>query len=778
MRKFALLILTLSALQANAQFPTDPRSDSLDILKQHIKLNITDFTNRIISGSCDIRFKAITNNVQGITLDLHEFTVDSVTSGNQQLSFSYAANLLHIPFQTAMNNGDSTDISVWYHGEAQQGSGGWGGFYWNQGIAFNMGVTLFDIPHNAGRFWFPCFDNFTEKGFYEVTVTTQPNHVAVCGGFLISEIENPDLTKTWHWKLNQSVPSYLVSVAVGPFTFVEDTYAGTNGNIPVMLAALASDTTALKNSFQNLEASFEIYEEFYGPYLWDRIGYVVVPFTGGAMEHATNVAYQRTLIDGATTYESVMAHELSHHWWGDLVTCETAEDMWINEGMAVFSEYLFLEQLYGRPTAISALRSSHSSVIKTAHISDDDYHPLNGVPQEHTYGKHSYDKGGNVAWSLRGYMGDELFFKGLKAILKARPYGNVNALEFRDIMTDSTGYDVGPFFDDWFLQPGFTEFLLDSFTVSPAGNQFNVEIRTSQRLREADHLYTQVPLEISFIGPQRQVVTATHTHSGLSSLSAHVVPFAPVAVFINRSQKLFYAVTADEKEVKTTGTSVLSYSNFRLSTETVTDSALVRSEYHWAAPEQNLAEPWKYEITPDRFWKIDGIFPSDFTAAGIFAYDGSNTGPDNIIYTEDSVLVFYRKNIGDYWRPAPNQTLNKQALGDKKGNVSVKPLIKGEYCIGTRRATVGIWESDNQKTGNFSIAPNPNGGIFRLVNVITGKQAKLTATLTDSAGKRLKTFTVAENGEIDLSELASGTYYINLKNGQDNLGTVPVLIKK
>jgi aminopeptidase N len=120
MRKFALLILTLSALQANAQFPTDPRSDSLDILKQHIKLNITDFTNRIISGSCDIRFKAITNTVQGITLDLHEFTVDSVTSGNQQLSFSYAANLLHIPFQTAMNNGDSTDISVWYHGEASR----------------------------------------------------------------------------------------------------------------------------------------------------------------------------------------------------------------------------------------------------------------------------------------------------------------------------------------------------------------------------------------------------------------------------------------------------------------------------------------------------------------------------------------------------------------------------------------------------------------------------------------------------------------------------------
>lgn len=750
-----------------AQFPTDPRSDSLDITRQHIDLTVTDFVNRTINGYSTLDIKSKTNNVSVLTLDLHEFTVDSVKIGTTPVAYTYDDTLLHIPLPTAMNTGDSSSVTVWYRGLAQQGSGGWGGFYWTQNMAFNMGVTLYDVPHNAGRFWFPCFDNFTEKAYYDVRITTQGTHSAICGGTLLSQQNNPDATKTWHWKLNKPVPSYLVSVAVGPFAFVHKTFTGANGAIPVILAALPADTTGMKNSFANLEASFHIYEQFYGPYLWERVGYVLVPFNGGAMEHATNIAYQKTLVDGNLTYETVMAHELSHHWWGDLVTCETAEDMWINEGLAVFSEYLFLEQKYNRATALASIRSNHSSVLKTAHISDEGYHPLSGIPQAYTYGTHSYDKGANVAWSLRGYMGDSLFFKGMKAVLNSHRFGNINAPQFRDVLQDSTGFDAGPFFADWLTQPGFAEFLLDSFTVTPAGGQFTVGVHTSQRLRHADHLYTEVPLEVTFVAPNRQQVTHTLVHSGAVSQGNFLVPFAPAAVFLNRNQKLMYAVTADEREVKTTGNNILSYSNMRFNTTAVTDSALVRVEYHWAQPDGALDQPWLYELTPDRFWKVDGIFPAGFAATATFSYDGSVNGPDApLIYSEDSVLLFYRPNSGFPWKPAPNLTVNTLATGDKKGNL-VLPLLKGEYCVGTKREEMSVTDT---KTAAFTLYPNPGNGEFSL-RLPTGiAPGDCTVEVTDTAGRSVFYGKPNANGTVALQNATQGTYVVRVYVGKNKLG--------
>ncbi len=773
MKRFSLFLGFAAILcQASfSQYPTDPRSDSLDLTTQKIELNITDFPGKTISGHSELSFVSKTSGVKGLYLDLLRFTVDSVYINGQNTPFSYNDTLLTIPFSAPVQQGDSITAVVWYHGEARQGAGGWGGFYWNQGIAFNMGVTLFDIPHGAGRFWFPCFDNFTEKALYEVTITTIPNHSAVCGGFLTSQTTNPDGTQTWKWKMNQPVPSYLVSVAVGPYAFVHKTYNGSIGPIPVILAGLPSDTTAMKNSFQNLEAAFHIYENLFGPYLWDRIGYVLVPFTGGAMEHATNVAYQRSLIDGNTTYEAVMVHELSHNWWGNLVTCETAEDMWINEGMAVFSEYLFRDFHYGRENALSAIRTDHSSVIRTAHTADGGYHPLSGVPQSHTYGKHSYDKGGLAAWSLRGYMGDSLFFKGLRAVLNARRFGNVNAWEFRDILTDSTGFDAGPFFDGWIFQPGFAEFLIDSVRIEPQGNGFQATVITSQRLRAANQYYNQVPLELSFVGPNRQEFKVTHWHSGAATSQSHQIPFAPAFTALNRAEKLMYGVTAMEKEIKTTGNSPFTYANFRINTQSIADSALIRAEYHWAAPDQNLAEPWKYEITPDRFWRIAGIFPEGFVTNGVFLYDGSSAGPDQIIYAEDSVVLFYRRNSFDLWRPTENTTLNTQTANDKRGNVTANNLKPGEYCIGTKRAVLGFG-SETITTG-LILFPNPAKDEF----TIQGLSESAIFEILDINGKVVRTGKTDQNGRAQFEPASPGQYVVKII-GQDGKITTGTLVLK
>ena len=154
--------------------------------------------------------------------------------------------------------------------------------------------------------------------------------------------------RTRKWVLNEEIPTYLASVAVARYRQVNWSINALDGTKPITLVSAGTDTTAMKNGFVNLKDCINGFENYYGPYKWNRFGYCLVPFNSGAMEHATNIAYPRA-VAGNLAYEAeLMAHELSHHWWGDLVTCETQEDMWINEGMATFSSYMFLEWKYGK----------------------------------------------------------------------------------------------------------------------------------------------------------------------------------------------------------------------------------------------------------------------------------------------------------------------------------------------------------------------------------------------------------------------------------------------
>ena len=154
------------------------------------------------------------------------------------------------------------------------------------------------------------------------------------------------------------MPAYLISVGVGNYVFVKDGFTNYLGDtIPVWLAARPTDTTNLKNSFINLEAAFDIYESKWGPYRWDRVGYELESMNSGAMEHAMNIGFPVAAADGSLAWQSVMEHELSHHWFGNLVTCRTAEDMWINEGFASYCEHIFDENFSGRATYDAVIRT-------------------------------------------------------------------------------------------------------------------------------------------------------------------------------------------------------------------------------------------------------------------------------------------------------------------------------------------------------------------------------------------------------------------------------------
>ncbi len=749
--------------------PENLRSDTIDILKYTINLDITDFANQKISGNTIVRFAPKINGQTSLKLDLLKMTIDSIKHNGAILTYNYNDTLLHINLQASLNTTDTTDVTVYYNGVPQGDPSGWGGFSFSGNYAYNLGVGFGAKPHNYGRVWFPCFDNFVEKSQYEFNITTILAKTSFCNGALISDITNGSV-HTRKWVMNKDIPSYLASVAVADYTQVNWNVNAANGNLPITLAARAADTTSLKNGFVHLPNAILGFENYYGPYVWNRVGYCLVPFNSGAMEHATNISYPQAAT--AITYESeLMAHELSHHWWGDLMTCETQEDMWLNEGMASYSERLFLEWTYNYGKYLTEVKTIHNDIVKYIHLREKGFRAISGVPFEYTYGDHVYKKGSDVAHTLRSYMGDAAFFNGLKYVMQQKAYKNMNSLEFRDLLQISSGQNLTGFFDNWVFNGGWPHFSIDSVITTGTSAPYTSVIHVKQKLFGAPNLYSNVPLEVSFMNSAWNKEIKTVVMSGASQSFTVQTNLLPVFEGMNVDSKISDAISSEYKTIKTN----TSY-NYVLGRATVivtnkgADSSYVRVEHNFASPDPFKNNPHNFHLNSQHYWKVDGIMTSGFVGKVRLFYDGTKNPSGNsyldtclTIVNGDSIILLYRKNAADDWHEVP---YTKQILGGKTGFLTTDSFRLGEYVFanGISSLITGVKEKATDKI-IFELFPNPAS--YDL-NIKVGNY-KLTAScfidIIDIQGKLVKHIDkVNESTNILISDLAKGHYVASLKD--------------
>jgi aminopeptidase N len=200
------------------------RSDTLDVLDYKVYLDITDFDNKIIHGHCRVKFTAKMNDVSGISLDLLQLDIDSVKQGNSHITFFYNDTLLRAQFIGLMNEGEVDSVTVYYRGQPQGDPSGWGGFYFQGPYAYNLGVGFEANPHNYGRVWHPCFDNFVERATYEITVRTTGTKRAYSNGYIAHEVDNSPAEMIRTWKLDDPIPTYLACVGVSDYVHVSQSY--------------------------------------------------------------------------------------------------------------------------------------------------------------------------------------------------------------------------------------------------------------------------------------------------------------------------------------------------------------------------------------------------------------------------------------------------------------------------------------------------------------------------------------------------------------------------
>jgi aminopeptidase N len=762
--------------------PENLRSDTFDIIKYTINLDITDFANQNIKGHTIVRFAPKLNSQSKISLDLLKMTIDSIKQSTALLSYTYNDTLVRVNLSSTLNTTDTVNIVVYYHGSPQGDASGWGGFSFNGNYAYNLGVGFAAMPHNYGRVWFPCFDNFVEKSKYEFNITTTLAKTSYCSGALISDITTGGV-HTRKWLLDKEIPTYLASVAVADYTQVNWNIAAANGNLPVVLAARPSDTTALKNGFVHLPNAVLGFESYYGPYVWNRVGYCLVPFNSGAMEHATNIAYPQAATSIA--YELLMAHELSHHWWGDLMTCETQEDMWLNEGMASYSEKLFLEWTYNYGRYISEVKTIHDDIVKYIHLREKGFRAVSGLPHQYTYGDHVYKKGSDVAHTLRSYMGDAAFFTALKFVMQQKAYKNMNSIEFRDLLAISSGQNLNDFFDNWVMNGGWPHFSIDSVKTTGSVAPYTSVVYVKQKLFGAPNLYSNVPLEVSFMDASwsKEIKTVNMTGSTKSfTVQTNVLP---VYAGMNVDSKISDAISSESKTIKTNAniTYTLGRALVLVSNKGV-DSSYIRIEHNFAAPDPIQNNTNNFRLNTQHYWKVDGILSNGFVGKIRFNYDGNKNMTGNsyldtclTVINGDSIILLYRKNAGDDWKEVSSYT--KFKISGKLGFFTVDTLKFGEYVFANGASNILTEIKNKQKqTVQLNLYPNPSSTVLNVGIENYKLSANSTINVYDMQGKALKHISAIQSeNAISIEDLSPGQYILSLFDRNKKVATKTFVVE-
>lgn len=757
---FALMVLT-TAQTINAQ--------NIDVKKYSIYLDISDFKTQTISGFCDIEMST-TGAKKSYSLDLLALTVDSVVYKGNTLVFSQKDEKLEITWPTNWTENENRSFRIYYGGKPVRDAS-WGGFYFSGDYAFNLGVGFSADPHNFGRVWFPCNDVFPDRAVYEFWIETESDKKALCNGILQSETDLPNGNKQYHWLLRDPIPTYLASVAVAPYEIKNSMHSG----IPVTLAAVEADTSNMYSSFENLPNCIETYINQYGPHTFERIGFNLVPFNGGAMEHATNIAYPRFGAAGNKNYETLWAHELAHHWFGNTITCESQEHMWINEGWASFSERVFLEGMYGKDRYKEDISANHRAVLHYAHLRDGSPLPVAGIGHANTYGSHVYDKGAEVAHTLRGYMGDSAFFLAVQKLMTDYKFKSVNSEQMKEHFQKFTHHNLDKFFEHWVYNPGFPHF--DVIKQSSSGNSgsYRCDFTLRQRTRMAPKRFDGVHMEVSFYSESGEEYTDTVTiGSSYTQDFSLSTPFEPVWIVLDKEEKISDAITDKLLTIATAGQYDFGDALMTMDVKSITDSALVRVEHNWVAPDAWFNGDNYPVLSKDRYWTVGGVWPNGFTADATIEYNGSTPGSNypngyldqnTILITEDSLVLMYRENAGMTWREYDDYEKITRTKFDKKGQIIVKNLKRGEYAFGMYNKELLSAKTINtgrSRSNQIKIYPNPSDTVVKFE---WGKKVNGYIEVTDKLGRVIHKQPIDKKSceyEFDVRELTRGVYYVGL----------------
>ncbi|MEA1896404.1 MAG: M1 family aminopeptidase, partial [Bacteroidota bacterium] len=487
---------------------------------------------------------------------------------------------------------------------------------------------------------------------------------------------------TYHWMMNGSIPTYLSSVSVANYICISETLNGLLGEIPAKVFVLQKDSINAVDGFKDLSKWLTCFESLFGPYLWEKIGFVSVPFNSGAMEHATMISIPEYSLKEPGNFQDLFIHEFAHNWFGNLVTCASSADMWFNEGWASYCEALYYEYYFGQIAFREYMRKNHLKTLKYAHIQDEAYRALYNTPAEYTYGSTIYDKGADVAHTLRNYIGDEKFFFAMKAMFSEYAFHHISTSEFQSFLEREVEQDLDDFFNFWVKSPGFPHFSIDSFSVYTAVSGYKVKVFFRQKLLGTTEYSYSNHAELMFINSSGNSYSEVIELSGPHDSQEFYISFKPELIILDPYEKIADATLDEIITIREAGNYSFEESSFSMKVNSLSDSVFFRVTRNLVLPDST---GHIFLLDPSGYWTIEALLNKGFKAEARFLYEkskGNESLRSNFYERKVTDLdLLFRKGPGDHWEDIPSTVVK----GNNQIKVVSSMLKNGQYCLGFKK---------------------------------------------------------------------------------------------
>ncbi|NDP20314.1 MAG: T9SS type A sorting domain-containing protein [Paludibacter sp.] len=474
-------------------------------LKYHRFNWVIDPAQRFISGSVTSYFVATQEQLNSIQFQLSaSMSADSAVYNGKTLEINHTGNLITIPLNPFVSLGKFDSLTVFYHGIPEQNGSGSFVNYVHNGVP---SMWTLSEPYGASDWW-PSKNNLNDKiDSIDVFVVMPKGNHAASNGILVSEIPYGDNSTLAHWKHRYPIVSYLVAVAVTNYARYSDYYKIGSDSIEILNYVYPEDSTELRAKTPELLKSMALFEQLFSPYPFkkEKYGHAQTNMSGG-MEHQTMTFLGKSSFDFY-----IMTHELAHQWFGDMITCGSWQDIWLNEGFATYCYALSLEYLYSEVKFKDYLKEM-SHYITTKQQGSVFCNDTTNVSRIFSGGL-SYYKGAILLNMLRWVLGDNDFFQGIRNYLNdpELKYGFALTQKLKMHFENQSGKDLSEFFEDWFYGTGVPAYNIQ------IKQQLNLNASTTilQTQYESDVSFFDMILPIKFIGEKKDTtILFNHTFSG------------------------------------------------------------------------------------------------------------------------------------------------------------------------------------------------------------------------------------------------------------------------
>ncbi|HEX2933827.1 MAG TPA: M1 family aminopeptidase [Bacteroidales bacterium] len=450
-----ILCLIIGAGTISALFAQGNRTNwygDYDVTHYLIDVKVND-TSKYISGHTTITSKITATALDSFYCELiSELTVDSVFAGNAKSQFTRNKGIVKIKLDRSYAAGDKLSVTIFYKGVAPKSSF-LSSFSQRRDETWNIPVTwTLSEPFGASQ-WFACKQYLPDKAdSAQINITVPANRKAGSNGLLVRTIPVGNNQVRYEWKTNYPTAYYLLSFTVADYQEY-NFYARVNAQDSVLVQNyIYNRPDYLKNNKEDIDRTADFihfYSRVFGdyPFKKEKYGHCVGPI-GGGMEHQTMTTLQNFGYN-------LVSHELAHQWFGDYVTCENWQDIWLNEGFASYAEYLALDSLESHVAAIAWMNEAHSYAFLS---NGSVYIPLSDAGDESRIFSYytTYKKGAAIIHALRYEMNDDpLFFSILRTYLTRFAFRSATAKDFIDVVNELSGADYNCFFEQWYYRKGY-----------------------------------------------------------------------------------------------------------------------------------------------------------------------------------------------------------------------------------------------------------------------------------------------------------------------------------